>query len=94
MPRKKKPIEPSPVVTDDDHVRCPKCGHVGDWDDYDCLGACNGNVFCNACGAEFDTVTGEIHVCSRDAMEAAWDVPGATHCHGDTVGSQKDLFEA
>lgn len=40
----------------DDPYQCPECCFVGLLDDFDCIGADNGNLFCNECGAEFDPV--------------------------------------
>jgi hypothetical protein len=36
-------------------VLCPACGFVGDWDDFDCMGADEDCIFCNACGVELET---------------------------------------
>lgn len=45
-------------------VRCPKCGRESaDMDDWDVIGACNGNLFCQVCHCEFDPSTGAIHKC-------------------------------
>lgn len=34
---------------------CPVCGNIGTLDDFDCLGADPGCVFCNECGEELRT---------------------------------------
>jgi len=36
-------------------LRCPWCGHEADLDNFDVLGADEGNVFCNGCNAELET---------------------------------------
>lgn len=33
---------------------CPECGFASDIDDFDCIGADDGYVFCPECNAEFD----------------------------------------
>lgn len=45
----------------DDYARCPSCGFIGDMDDFDCIQACDGCVFCQQCGTEFDFDTGKVH---------------------------------
>ena len=35
-------------------VACPTCGFTGGIDDFDCLGACGNNLFCNCCNTEID----------------------------------------
>jgi hypothetical protein len=46
-------------------ITCPQCGHADDLDGFDVLGACDCNLFCQQCHAEFDPDTGEIHKCTR-----------------------------
>lgn len=42
----------TPAETGDELARCPLCGFVGDLDDFDVLGADEGNLFCNNCWNE------------------------------------------
>lgn len=37
----------------DDILQCPDCGYMGLDNDFDCLGADDGCVFCNGCCGEF-----------------------------------------
>lgn len=46
---------------DDDKLQCPSCPYTGDESVFDCLGACDGNVFCPQCHTEFSSNTGKIH---------------------------------
>ena len=42
---------------------CPACGNLeGELDGYDVLGADEGKVFCNSCGAEVDPIEREAEV--------------------------------
>lgn len=43
----------------DDLLKCGSCGFEGTLDDFDVIGACHGNVFCNTCGTEVDSSSGE-----------------------------------
>ena len=43
----------------DDLTKCGACGFEGTLDDFDIMGACPGNLFCNECNAEFDASTGK-----------------------------------
>lgn len=43
-------------------LRCPHCGFLGDNDDFDVIGADDGNLFCPSCG---DEVTPEEFVRSE-----------------------------
>ena len=37
----------------DDILQCPDCGYMGLDNDFDCMGADDGCVFCNGCCGEF-----------------------------------------
>ncbi len=52
-------------------LRCPTCGRAAGEDDWDCIGACNNNVFCRLCHCEFDPDTGQVHQCDTSAMQAS-----------------------
>jgi hypothetical protein len=39
---------------DIDILKCPYCNFEGPLEDFDVLGACPGNLFCNMCGCEVD----------------------------------------
>lgn len=41
--------------------KCPECGLLGPLTDFDCLGACVGQVLCPECSCEFDFDTGLRH---------------------------------
>lgn len=41
-------------------TKCPKCGFIADWDEFDVLGADWPNVFCVQCHCEFDPSTGAV----------------------------------
>ncbi len=43
----------------DELIQCAACDFVGTIDDFDVVGADEGNLFCNQCGAEFDSCPGE-----------------------------------
>ena len=53
-PMSKKP-KALPEVTDstEPYVQCPHCDFIGELDAFDCLGADEGNLFCNECNNEF-----------------------------------------
>ena len=43
-------------------IVCPSCLFASyDLDDFDCIQACYGCVFCQKCGTEFDAETGRPH---------------------------------
>lgn len=44
----------------DEFIKCPACKYFGDESDFDTAGGCDGNLFCNQCGAEFSVgIAGE-----------------------------------
>lgn len=57
--------EPLPQIT------CPACGKTDDLNGFDCLGACDDNLFCTRCHSEFDPDTGIVHECNLTAEQAA-----------------------
>jgi hypothetical protein len=65
-------------------IACPKCGHEDDIEGFDCLGACNDNLFCVRCHCEFDPETGLIHKCKLTADEAAINRERGVTCPGVT----------
>jgi len=42
-------------------IRCPACNQDNELDAMDCLGACDGYVFCGRCNTEFDHETLKEH---------------------------------
>ena len=42
-------------------IECPRCGWSATVEDFDGLGACEGNVFCISCHCEFSCSTGVVH---------------------------------
>jgi hypothetical protein len=38
--------------------QCPECCFIGTDDDFDVMGADEGNLFCNQCGVEFEPLLG------------------------------------
>lgn len=68
----------------DEVLTCPLCGFQSDdLDDWDCIGACNDNLFCQQCHCEFDPDSGKVHKCSKDAALAASERERGYHCEGD-----------
>jgi hypothetical protein len=43
---------------DDIEATCKWCGFSGMLEDFDVIGACPGNLFCNQCATEFNSETG------------------------------------
>lgn len=58
MTRKRK-YKPLPIDESDTVYQCP-CGYRANGDYFDVLGARLGCVWCNVCGAHFETSTGKI----------------------------------
>ena len=61
-------------------ITCPECGCEGEEEEFDCIGACNNNVFCHACHTEFDPDTGEAHYCDTTADQAALNRENGVWC--------------
>jgi len=72
-------------MNDQKTLTCPKCGHQDDEEQWDCLGACNDNVFCRRCHCEFDPETGAIHRCQVDAAQASINREHGIVCEGETA---------
>jgi len=56
-------------------MKCQSCKWTGGLIDCDCAGACDGCVFCPACGAEFSSITGRLHKanwCCLDVIGEEW----------------------
>lgn len=40
-------------------LQCQVCGFFADYNDFDCFGACEGNVFCLGCHQEINSTNGK-----------------------------------